>query len=310
MNKVTVNTEKWWTQESYSIASFMDSLDVISRESIRLDSFIRTIGYFNVSKWKEDGCVAKRRLSAVESADKSEEYVCKTCSWVRANLERPIPSALLPIWCDWGDLISCGVPFLRPFDSLGAFHACFIWDVFFSEGISNIILTPISLSCSSFNIFLSLVCFGGSTVAWSLSRVSRTSFINRFDLVFCFEIVSFTFDRLGVSSKFFSLDFPSSTFFLVTWGVIKHDSSDGPDTSGEYPSLLSSVIFLFLDGVTSLGFGLGVFDLVDLPEGLSFIRLNSISLSESDEVVVFGIGFPFDLSYLGWTLRNISRIQI
>ena len=61
--------------------------------------------------------------------------------------------------------------------------------------------------------------------------------------------------------------------------------------------MLSSVIFLFLDGVTSLGFGLGVFDLVDLPEGLSFIRLNSISLSESDEVVVFGIGFPFDLSY-------------
>ena len=51
--------------------------------------------------------------------------------------------------------------------------------------------------------------------------------------------------------------------------------------------------------MTSLGLVLGVFDLVDLPERFSFIRLNSISLSESDEVVVFGIGFPFDLSYLG-----------
>ena len=223
---------------------------------------------------------------------KSEESICKTSSWVRANLERPIPSARLPIWCDWGDLISCGLPFLLPFDSLGAFHACFIWDVFFSVGISNIILTPISFSCSSFSIVLSPVCFGGSAACWSLSRDSSTSFINRFDLVFCFEIVSFTFDRLGVSSKFFSLDFPFSTFFLVTWGVIKHDSSDGSDTSGEYPSLLSSVIFLFLDGVT-----FWVFDLVDLPGRFSFIRLNSISLSESDEVVVFGIGFPFDLSY-------------
>ena len=76
-----------------------------------------------------------------------------------------------------------------------------------------------------------------------------------------------------------------------------HDSSDAPDTSGEYPSLLSSVIFLFLDGVTSHGLTFGVFDLVDLLGRVSFIRLNSISLSESDEVVVFGIGFTFDLSY-------------
>ena len=37
-------------QESYSIASLADSFAVISRESITLDSFIRTIGYFNVYK--------------------------------------------------------------------------------------------------------------------------------------------------------------------------------------------------------------------------------------------------------------------
>ena len=37
-------------QESYSIASFVDAFAVISRESITLDSFIRTIGYFNVYK--------------------------------------------------------------------------------------------------------------------------------------------------------------------------------------------------------------------------------------------------------------------
>ena len=286
-------------------------LSSYSRESIILDSFIRTIGFVKVLNLEKRWLCRSNQDTRIKAC-KSEEYVCKTCSWVRANLERPIPSARLPIWCDWGDLISCGLPFLRPFDSLGAFHACFIWDVFFSHGISNIILTPSSLSCSSFNIFLSSVCFDGSAVAWSLSRDSRTSFINRFDLVFCFEIVSFTFDRLGVSSRFFSLDFPSWAFSLATWGVIKHDSSDAPDTSGEYPSLLSSVIFLFLDGVTSLDLAFGVFDLVDLLGRFSFIRLNSISLSESDEVVVFGIGFPFDLSYWGWTFRNLhlwKRVQ-
>jgi len=57
------------------------------------------------------------------------------------------------------------------------------------------------------------------------------------------------------------------------------------------------VTFRFLDGVMLLVFV--VFDLVDLQGRFSFIRLNSISLSESDEVVGFGIGFTFDLSYLG-----------